>query len=305
MTRYTFQRLWQSLLSLFVLITIIFFLVRVTGNPVDLLLPFDATEADRQLLIKELGLDRAYHIQFFEFISRLIKGDMGNSILFKRPVIEIYFQRLPNTLKLVGVGVFFSILIALPLGVISGSRRGTWIDKASRVFTVIGIATPSFWLALVLINIFSVWLGVLPSARMGDITHYILPAFSMCLMSVAAMVRLLRSSLIEVLDSEYVKLARIKGVSQTVVLWKHCLRNSLITVVTYLGTNIGILIGGTVIIETVFAWPGAGRLAYEGIIGHDYPLVQSVILLHGTIIVFINLLVDILYSYIDPRIRVC
>lgn len=304
MIRYIFQRLWQSLIALFILAVIVFILARMTGSPVDLYLPFNATEADIQLATKQLGLDRPYLVQFYDFMSRLVRGDMGNSIKYGIPVTELYFERLPNTLKLIAVGILFSILISLPLGVISGSRRGTWIDQATRLFAVIGIAAPSFWIALVFIDIFSVRLGVLPSAMMGGLNHYVLPTFAMCLTTLAAMVRLLRSSIVEVMDSEFVKLARIKGVSPTILLWKHCLRNSLITTVTFLGTYIGVMMGGTVIIETVFAWPGAGRLAYEGIMYRDYPLVQCVIIMHGAIIIFMNLLVDILYSYIDPRIRV-
>jgi peptide/nickel transport system permease protein len=304
MGRFIFQRFWQSLISLFVLIIIIFILARVSGDPAVMLLPTDASPADIAAMHVRLGLDKPYPVQFWVFISHLARGDFGQSISYHDAAFSIYLQRLPNTIKLVGVGVLFAILLSIPLGVLAGTKRGKWIDQVTRAFAVVGIAAPSFWIALVLMNIFAVQLKILPSARMGGFDHYILPAFSMCLVTLAAMVRLLRSSLIEVQDSEFVKLARIKGVSSSMVLWKHTLRNSLITVVTFLGTYIGIIMGGTVIIETVFAWPGAGRLAYDGIMQRDYPLVQTVIICHGVIIVCINLVVDILYSYIDPRIRV-
>jgi peptide/nickel transport system permease protein len=293
----------QAILSVFVLGVIVFILARVTGNPVDLLLPSDATEADREYMIHQLGLDQPYTVQFVEYFGGILHGDFGTSIRFGRPASELFFERLPNTLRLVGVAMLFAILVAVPLGVISGANRATPIDSLSRVFSVIGIAAPSFWVALVLMDLFAVKLEWLPAARMGGPSHYVLPAFSLALMTLAGGVRLLRSSTVEVMDSEFVKLARIKGVSTPVVLWKHTLRNALIPFVTFIGVNIGHLLSGAIVIETVFAWPGVGRLAYEGIIFRDYPLVQCNVILAGIIIIFVNLIVDILYGYIDPRIR--
>ena len=303
MGRYIFKRAIQGIIALFVLSTLVFILARATGNPVDLLLPSDATEEDRAHVIHQLGLDKPYHIQYWEFISNALQGDMGESIKYGRSTTELFFERLPNTLKLIAVGFVFAFLIAIPLGVIAGSRRGTTIDSLARLIAVIGIAAPNFWVALVLMQIFAVQLGVLPSARMGGFDHYILPAFSMSFFVIAGMVRLLRSSMIEVLDSEFVKLARIKGVSQSMVIWKHCLRNSLVPVLTFAGMYVAILIGGAIVTESIFAWPGVGRLAYEGIMSRDYPLVQAVILMKGVLIIFINFVVDIMYSYVDPRIR--
>ncbi|MDP2917257.1 MAG: ABC transporter permease, partial [Dehalococcoidia bacterium] len=298
-----YMRFLQALLSLLILGSIVFVLARLTGNPVDLLLPADATEADRQYMIHQLGLDRPYPIQFYEFITNALRGDLGKSIRFGRPATELFMERLPNSLRLAGVAFLFAILAAIPLGVLAGSHRATNIDSATRLFSVIGIAAPSFWVGLVLMDVFAVRLGVLPAARMGGIDHYILPAFSLSFFVLAGMTRLLRSSVVENMDSEFVKLARIKGVSSTMVIWKHVLRNSLIPVLTFAGMYLGLLLSGAIVIETVFAWPGVGRLAYEGIIFRDYPLVQSVVMIKGAMIIGINLLVDILYSYVDPRIR--
>ena len=303
MTRYILNRFLQGIIALLLLATIVFILARVTGNPVDLLLPPDATKSDREYMIHQLGLDRPYPVQFYEFISDAVMGDLGESIKFRRPVTEIFFGRLGNSLRLVGSALFFAFVIGIPLGVLAGSHRGSALDSFARLLAVAGIAAPPFWVGLVLMQIFAVQLDILPVARMGGVDSYILPGFSLCLFVLAGMARLLRSSMIEVLDSEFVKLARIKGVSTNVVVWKHCLRNSLIPVLTFAGMYIALLIGGTIVIETVFAWPGVGRLAFEGIYFRDYPLVQGCVLIKGAFIIFINLCVDILYLYVDPRIR--
>ncbi len=303
MTRYIFKRFFQGLISLFILVLVVFILARVTGNPVDLLLPADATEADREYMIKQLGLDRPYPVQFYDFVTKAVRGDLGNSIRFDRSATGLFFERLPNSLRLSGVAFLIAVLIAIPLGVITGTNRDRPLDRIGSVVAVLGIAAPSFWVGLILMDIFAVRLGWLPASRMGGFDHYILPAFSLSFFVLAGMTRLLRSSMIDVLDSEFVKLARIKGLSRNIVIWKHCLRNCLIPVVTFMGMYIGLLLSGAIVIETVFAWPGVGRLAYEGIIFRDYPLVQAVVILKGAIIIGINLAVDIMYGYIDPRIR--
>ena len=303
MARYVARRFIQGLVSLFVLGTIVFVLARLTGNPVDLLLPPDATLADRQYMIEQLGLDRPYPVQYLEFAVATLKGDLGTSIKFKRPVTELFFDRLPNSLGLIAFALLIALCMGLPLGVLAGTNQGKPIDRIARVLAVIGIAAPSFWVGLVLMEVFAVQLRVLPSARMGGIDHYILPGFTLSFMVVAGMVRLLRSGMIEALDSEFVKLARIKGVSRRMVIWRHCLRNSLIPVVTFVGMHVALMLGGAIVVETIFAWPGVGRLAYEGIQGRDYPLVQGVVLMKGAMIVGMNFLVDVSYSYIDPRIR--
>jgi ABC-type dipeptide/oligopeptide/nickel transport system permease component len=193
--------------------------------------------------------------------------------------------------------------VSIPLGLLAAVYRGRMIDRVCSTVAVLGIATPSFWLGIVLIYVFSNTLGWLPSARMGGPAHYVLPVITLSAFRVAGMMRLVRSSVLEVLDSEYVKLARIKGLSSTVVLWKHCLRNALIPVVTLFGVFFALLVTGAIVTETVFAWPGVGRLAYEAVIFRDYPLLQAVILLKAIIVLSVNLAVDVLYAYLDPRVR--
>ncbi len=303
MAKFVLRRFLHGLVSLFILGTVVFFLARLIGNPVDLLLPPDATEVDRQRMIEQLGLDKPYPVQYVTYLADTLTGNLGTSIKFKRPVTELFFERLPNSLSLIFFAMVIALVVGLPLGVLAGTNQGKLIDRVSSGFAVIGIAAPSFWVGLVLMNIFAVQLRVLPSARMGDIDHYVLPGITLALMVVPGMVRLLRSGMIEALDSEFVKLARIKGVTRRMVIWKHCLRNSLIPVVTFVGMHLALMLGGAIVVETIFAWPGVGRLAYEGIQARDYPLVQGVVLIKGALIVFMNLLVDISYSYIDPRIR--
>jgi ABC-type dipeptide/oligopeptide/nickel transport system permease component len=301
--RFILRRLAQSVVLLFVLALIIFALARVSGNPADLLLREDATQEDRAHLLRALGLDRPVHEQLYLFLAGVVRGDLGESIRYRKPAAEVFFERLPNTLQLLPLAMVGALLIAIPLGVLAAVYRGTMVDRISSAIAVLGIATPSFWLGIVLIYVFSIKLGLLPSSRMGGPSHYVLPAITLGLFLVAGMMRLVRSSLLEVMGSEFVKLARLKGLSQTVVIWKHCLRNALIPVTTLFGVYFALLITGAIVTETVFAWPGVGRLTYEAVIFRDYPLLQAVILLKAIIVLGVNLGVDILYAYLDPRVR--
>ncbi len=303
MQRYILRRFVQSVALLFVLALIIFALARVSGNPADLLLREDATQEDRAHLLRVLGLDRPVHEQLYLFLAGALRGDLGESIRYRKPAVEVFFERLPNTLKLLPLAMVGALVIAIPLGVLAAVYRGTFVDRASGAIAVLGLATPSFWLGIVLIYIFSIKLGVLPSSRMGGPSHYVLPAITLGLFLVAGMMRLVRSSLLEVMGSEFVKLARIKGLSQTVVIWKHCLSNALIPVTTLFGVYFALLITGAIVTETVFAWPGVGRLTYEAVIFRDYPMLQAVILLKAILVLGVNLSVDILYAYLDPRVR--
>jgi peptide/nickel transport system permease protein len=301
--RFILRRFFQSVVVLLVVAVVVFALARVTGNAADLLLPEDAGRDDREHLLKALGLDRPVHEQLGRFLKGALSGDLGMSIRYRKPAVEVFFERLPNTLTLVPVALLSAIVISIPLGLLAAVYRGTMIDRVSGAIAVLGIATPSFWLGIVLIYIFSIQLGWLPSARMGGPSHYILPTITLSAFLVAGMMRLVRSSVLEVLDSEFVKLARIKGLSQTVVIWKHCLRNALIPVVTLFGVLFALLVTGAIVTETVFAWPGVGRLTYEAVIFRDYPLLQAVLLLKAMIVLGVNLAVDILYAYLDPRVR--
>jgi peptide/nickel transport system permease protein len=301
--RYILRRLLQGIVLLVVLALIVFALARVTGNPADLLLPEDATAEDREHLLRALGLDRPVHEQLVQFLGGAVRGDLGQSIRYRKPAVEVFFERLPNTLMLVPLALAGAIVVSVPLGLLAAVYRGTFLDRICGGVAVLGIATPSFWLGIVLIYVFSIQLGVLPSARMGGPSHYILPVITLSAFLVAGMMRLVRSSVLEILDSEFVKLARIKGLSQSVVIWKHCLRNALIPVVTLFGVLFALLVTGAIVTETVFAWPGVGRLTYEAVIFRDYPLLQAVILLKAILVLGVNLCVDVLYAYLDPRVR--
>jgi peptide/nickel transport system permease protein len=303
MQRYILHRLLQGIVLLFCVAIIVFALGRLTGNPADLMLPEDATPEDRERLIRRLGLDRPYYEQLYRFLAGAIRGDLGQSIRYRQPAVEIFFDRLPNTLRLVPLAIALAVAMAIPLGVLSALYRGRLIDRLGSVIAVLGAAMPSFWLGIGLIYIFSVYLEVLPSARMGGLEHYILPAATLGTFAVAGLMRLVRSSMLEVLDAEFVKLARIKGLSEALVIWKHCLRNAMVPVLSLFGVLVALLVTGAIVTETVFAWPGVGRLAYEAVIFRDYPLLQAVIILKAVIVLCINLVIDILYAYVDPRIR--
>lgn len=305
MQRFIAGRLIQTLITLFVISALVFGLVRMTGSPIDVMLPIEASPEMRADMVRELGLDRPLHVQYFFFLEKLVQADLGTSIRTQKPVTELLMQRLPNSLQLVGVSMLLSLFIAFPLGVIAATRRGGVWDTLSRGVALFGQSIPTFWAGIVLIYIFAIQFGVLPAGRKGGFANLILPSVTLGLFGfmLAGVVRLLRDSMIEVLSSEFVKFARIKGVSEKIVVWKHALKNALIPVVTFVGFYFGILISGTVVVETVFAWPGIGRLAYEAVQWRDYPVIQGVVLLVSTITLLTNLLVDILYGYLDPRIR--
>ena len=303
MQRYILQRLIHGMVLLVAVTAIVFFIGRLTGNPVDMMLPEDATEEDRVDMIKRLQLEGSVLEQFQVFVVDAVQGDLGMSIRYRQPAADIFFSRLPNTLLMIPPAMVLAIVMAVPLGIISALRRGGIIDRLSATIAVLGISTPNFWLGIVLIYLFSVTLGWLPSSRMGGPLNYIMPTITLGTFLVAGFMRLIRSSMLDALDSEYVKLARIKGVSEFTVIWKHCLRNALIPVLSLWGVFMGGLVTGAIVTETVFAWPGIGRLTYEAVIFRDYPLLQAVIIMDAIFILFINLLVDILYAYVDPRIR--
>ena len=305
MQRYIAGRLIQCLVTLLVISLLVFALARLTGNPLDVMLPIDASAEIQAEMSRELGLDQPVYVQYARFVQSLLHGDLGTSIRTRKPVSELIGLRLPNTLKLVSFSTGMALLIALPLGVIAATRKGGFWDVGARTVALFGQSVPTFWAGIVLISIFAVNLDVLPAGRKEGIESYVLPAVTLGLFGfmLAGVVRLLRGSMLDVLDSEYVKFARMKGLAESVVTWKHALKNALIPVVTFVGFYFGILMAGSVVVETVFAWPGIGRLAFEAVQWRDYPVIQGVVLLVSTIILAANLVVDILYAYIDPRIR--
>jgi peptide/nickel transport system permease protein len=242
-------------------------------------------------------------VQYALFMASLAQGDLGQSFYYRMPVIELYLARLPNSLMLAVVAMSFSLLIGIPSGILASVRVGRFWDSAGKVFALLGLSLPSFWVGLVMILVFSVYLGWLPSSGSGTPWHLIMPAFALGWYFAASHMRLTRSSMLEVLGSEYVKLARLKGLPQSLVIAKHAFKNALIPVLTLAGINLVIMVNVAVVVEVVFAWPGIGRLLYEGITFRDFPVVQGVVLLGGAMIVVVNMVVDILYAVIDPRIR--
>lgn len=303
MQRYIVRRFLQAIVALLVLSMLIFVLVRLTGDPTMLMLPEDATAADIERLRHTLGLDRPWPVQYWRFLSQAVQGDFGRSIKGQIPVGSIILERLPFSMRLGFASLVVTLLIALPLGVLAAVNKGSLIDTVAQIIAVLGQSMPMFWVGIVLIQIFAVYLRLLPSGGTGSLAHYILPAFTLGWWLVAGIMRLLRSSLLEVLDSEFVKLARLKGLSEGRVIWKHALRNALIPVVTLGGIYMAILITAAILVETVFAWPGIGRLVYESIVFRDFPVVQAVVLLTAGFVIVTSLAVDILYAYLDPRIR--
>ena len=303
MRKYIIRRLGYSVISLVLLSLTIFFFVRVTGDPAVLLVEPGASKADLDQIRQQFGLDRPLFIQYGHFVSALVRGDFGQSFYYRTPVLELYLSRLPNSLMLAAAAMALSLLIGIPSGILAAVRVNGWWDRVGKIFSLLGLSLPSFWVGLVMILFFSVYLGWLPSSGAGTISHLIMPAFALGWFFAAAHMRMTRSSMLEVMGSEYVKLARLKGLPERMVITKHAFKNALIPVLTLAGINLVIMVNVAVVVETVFAWPGIGRLLYEGVAFRDFPVVQATVLLGGVMIVVVNLLVDILYAVIDPRIR--
>jgi ABC-type dipeptide/oligopeptide/nickel transport system permease component len=303
MRRFVLRRLGYAVISLFLLSVTIFVLVRVTGDPTVLLVEPGASRADMDALRAELGLDRPMVVQYVSFVRDVLRGDFGRSFYYRTPVLELYASRLPNSLLLALTAMAFSLILGIPTGILAAVRVGGWWDSAGKVFALLGLSMPSFWTGLLMILFFSVYLGWLPSSGAGSILHVLMPAFALGWYFAAAHMRLTRSSMLEVLGSEYVKLARLKGLPEALVIGKHAFKNALIPVLTLAGINLVLMINVAVVVETVFAWPGVGRLLYEGIAFRDFPVVQASVVLGGSMIVVVNVVVDILYAVIDPRIR--
>ena len=303
MKQYIITRIGYCLLSLFLLSLTIFFFVRVTGDPATLLVEPGASPDDIAAIHHQFGLDRPLLVQYGLFMVSFVTGDLGQSFYYRTPVLELYWSRLPYSVMLATAAMAFSLLLGIPSGILAAVRVGRFWDSAGKVFALLGLSLPSFWVGLVLILVFSVYLGWLPSSGAGTPLHLIMPAFALGWYFAASHMRLTRSSMLEVLGSEYVKLARLKGLPQSLVIAKHAFKNALIPVLTLAGINFVIMISVAVVVETVFAWPGVGRLLYEGIAFRDFPVVQGTVLMLGVMTVTVNMIVDILYAVIDPRIR--
>jgi peptide/nickel transport system permease protein len=304
MRQFVARRLGYSLLSLLLLSLTIFLFVRVTGDPAALLVEPGASDDDIAAIHQQFGLDRPLWVQYGLFMMNLFRGDFGQSFYYQTPVLSLYLDRLPNSLLLASVAMAFSLIVGIPTGILAAVRVGQFWDSAGKIFALLGLSLPSFFVGLLLILLFSVDLGWLPSSGSGGVLHILMPAFALGWYFAASHMRLTRSSMLEVLGSEYIKLARLKGLPQSLVIGKHAFKNALIPVITLAGINLVLMINVAVVVETFFAWPGIGRLLYEGISFRDFPVVQGVVIMGGTMIVVVNLFVDIAYAVIDPRIRV-
>ncbi|MDN5851418.1 MAG: ABC transporter permease [Actinomycetia bacterium] len=303
MTAYVLRRFVQSLVVLLGVATVVFLLVRLTGDPVRIMLPPDATVAQEDALRGQLGLDRSLVVQYFEYLGNLLRLDMGESLFFHQPVSSVIAERGPATLQLALGAFVFALLVAIPAGIYSALHRGRVSDSAVSALVLAGQSTPAFWVGILLILIFPVQLNVLSAAGIGGIEHLILPSITLGLYTMAIIARMLRSSLIDVLDEDYIRTAKAKGLSGKAVVAAHGLRNAAPPVVTVIGLELGGLLGGAIVTEKVFAWPGLGRLTVDAIENRDFPLVQGVILLFAATFVVVNLLVDLCYAWLDPRIR--
>ena len=303
MGQFMIRRTLYALVTLFILSLTIFTVVRLTGDPVTLLAEPGARAEDLDRVRAEWGLDRPWPVQYLAFAKNVFTGELGKSFNYQMPVSTLYFQRLPNSLELALAATLISFFIGIPAGIISAVRVNSGWDSFGKVVALLGLSIPGFWLGLVMILTFSVWLHWLPTSGQGSWRNLIMPAVALGWYFAASLLRLTRSSMLEVLRSEYVKLARLKGLPGYVVLAVHAFKNALIPVLTLAGVNLVVMINAAVIIEVIFAWPGIGRLLYEGIFQRDFPLVQGVVMEAGIMVVVINLIIDILYAYIDPRIR--
>jgi len=301
--QYIARRVGYSLLSLLLLSLTIFLFIRLTGDPTALLTEPGASEDDIAAIRQKFGLDQPLWIQYGVFIGNVLQGGLGDSFYYQTSVVELYLTRLPNSLLLATTAMSFSLLLGIPTGILAAVKVGRFWDSAGKLFALLGLSLPSFLVGLLLILLFSVYLEWLPSSGSGGFWHLLMPAFALGWYFAAAHMRLTRSSMLEVMGSEYIKLARLKGLSETRVIAKHAFKNALIPVITLAGINLINMINVAVVVETVFAWPGIGRLLYEGVSFRDFPVVQGVVVIGGAMIVIVNLLVDIVYAIIDPRIR--
>ena len=303
MQRYVIIRVAWAFVALWAVSILVFGLARITGSPTDTLLSFESSDEQRELMKAYWGLDKSLPEQYGVFIGNIFQGDLGDSFKWRQPVTDLVKERFPNTIILAVLAIALATIIAVPMGVLSAVHRDSFFDSIGKSIALIGQSAPPFWLGLMLMWIFAVRLDLVPTSGKGGIPSFILPTLALGLFWVAALMRLIRSAMLDVLDSEYVKLARIKGLAEWKVIWKHVLRNAAIAPLTYFGIILGSLLVGSVTVETVFAWPGLGYLVFEAVIIRDYPLVQAVVLIFSVLFIVVNLLVDILYAYLDPRIR--
>jgi ABC-type dipeptide/oligopeptide/nickel transport system permease component len=303
MVNYIIRRLFYSVITLFLLSLTIFLIVRATGDPARILAGAEASPEEIARIRTDLGLDRSLMAQYGSFMNDLLHGDFGRSFNFRAPVLEVYMDRLPRSLQLGTAAFMLSLVIGIPAGVLAAVRPHFWLTKVMKGISLAGVSVPNFVIATAMIYLFSVRLGWLPTSGAGSWKHFIMPTIALGWYFAASTMRLMQSAMLEVMGGEYVKLARLKGVPEKLVIAKHALKNSLIPVLTLAGVNFVVMVNVAVIIESIFGWPGVGELVAIGINVRDFPLVQGVVLLAGVMVVFVNLVLDVLYAWLDPRIR--
>ncbi|MEC8254988.1 MAG: nickel ABC transporter permease, partial [SAR324 cluster bacterium] len=284
--------------------TLVFLLLHfIPGDPVDLMLGDSALGTDRETLRDQLGLNDPLIVQYLRYFGDLLKGDWGTSLFSKKPVFEEIMERVPATMELMLGAMVVTILVAMPLGLIAAVNKGTWIDQGAMIFSLLGVSIPNFWLGPMLILLFSIHFDLLPVNERGGLEHLILPALTLGTSLAAILARITRSSVVETLQAEYIRTARSKGISELRILFRHALRNALVPIVTVIGLQVGVLLSGAIITEAIFDWPGLGNLLISAINSRNYPLVQGCVLFIAGSYVMVNLVIDLLYAYLDPRIR--
>ncbi len=303
MLQFTLRRFIRGLLTLWVVVTLVFFGLRLSGDPVFLMLGDEASPEAITALRSQLGLDEPLPVQYLRYFQTVAQGDFGNSLRERRPVTEIVAERLPATAELAAAAIMISIVFGIPMGIFAALRRNTAIDRGLMAVAFFGQSAPGFFIGIMLILIFSMQLQILPSSGRGTWQHLLMPAIALSTYGVASLARLTRSATLEVLSKDYVRTARPKGLKESAVQMRHVLRNAAIPVITVLGLQVGLAISGSIVIETVFAWPGMGRLIIGAVSNRDYPVIQMAVLLIAVSVVTINFIIDILYGVIDPRIR--
>jgi peptide/nickel transport system permease protein len=304
MQRYLILRTAQAVVALWVVTVVVFGLTRVSGDPLDTFLPEEATPETIERMRVRWGLDKPLVVQYGVFIGNAFKGDLGDSLKYPGSQAgAIVLQRMPPTLQLAGIAMAIALAIGVPVGVLSAIRKDTLLDYVGKTLALAGQSVPSFWLGIVLMWFFAVELDLLPTSGKGGIRNFILPAITLGWFQTAAIMRLVRSAMLETQESEYVKLARIKGLSEWSVVWKHCFRNAAIPPLTYFGILLANTLTGSLTTEVVFNWPGTGLLAYQAVLYRDTQLIQAIVLVFASMFIFLTLLVDVLYAYLDPRIR--
>jgi peptide/nickel transport system permease protein len=303
MRTFLFRRLLQSLVVLFGVSFVVFAILHLTGDPALVLLPPDASPEDVRRFREVMGFNDPFFVQYGRFLKGALQGDFGQSVRHGEPAFGLVVERMPATFELAGAALALALCLAIPAGIVSAVRRNTALDYLATVVALFGQSLPTFWLGIMLILLFSVQFHLLPSSGRGTLEHLILPAVTLGLFTTARITRLTRSGMLEVLNQDYIRTARAKGMSDPPVVWKHALKNAAIPIVTIVGIELGTLLGGSVITETIFAWPGVGRLSVQAIANRDYPVVQAAVFLLASTFVLVNLLVDVVYTYLDPRIR--